>query len=100
MMRRLLEEADRLSGHAIVHVRFGELERDPHGELRRIYRALGIGAYGAARPHIEAYRRSIQDHSKATYAFSKESVERVTERWQLFVTRFGYNPPDVERCAA
>jgi omega-hydroxy-beta-dihydromenaquinone-9 sulfotransferase len=47
----------------------------------------------------EAYLHSIHDYSKLTYTFSKESVGRVTERWQPFVTRFGYHPPDLERCA-
>ena len=88
------------ASHAIVHVRFEELERDPLGEVERIYRSLRLGDYEAARPRIEAYLRSIQDYSKSTYTFSKESVGRVTQRWQPFVTRFGYRPPDLERCAA
>ena len=53
----------------------------------------------AARPRIEAYLHSIHDYSKFTYTLSKESVGRVTERWQPFVTRFDYHPPDLERCA-
>jgi omega-hydroxy-beta-dihydromenaquinone-9 sulfotransferase len=100
MMRRLVEEAHRLPDDAIVHVRFEELERDPISELERIYRSIGLGNFGAARPSIEAYLHSIHDYTKSTHAFSKESVGRVTERWQPFVTRFGYDPPDVERCAA
>jgi hypothetical protein len=39
-------------------------------------------------------------YSKSTYAFSEESVGRVTERWQPFVTRFGYDPRALERSAA
>lgn len=100
MMSRLLEEVDRLPRHAIVHVRFEELEQDPLGGLERIYRSIQLGDYAAARPGIEAYLHSIHDYSKSTYAFSKESVARVTERWQPFVTRFGYNPPDLERRTA
>ena len=100
MMSRLLEEVDRLPSRAIVHVGFEELERNPLGQLERIYRSIQLGNYAAARPRIEAYLQSIHDYRKSTYAFSKESVGRVTERWQPFVTRFGYHPPDLERCAA
>lgn len=99
MMSRLLEEVDRLPSRTIVHVRFEELERDPLGQVERIYRSIQLGEYAAARPRIEAYLHSIHDYSKFTYTFSKESVGRVTERWQPFVTRFGYHPPDLERCA-
>jgi omega-hydroxy-beta-dihydromenaquinone-9 sulfotransferase len=99
MMSRLLEEADRLPSRTIVHVRFEELERDPLGQVERIYRSIRLGEFAAARPRIDAYLHSIHDYSKLTYTFSKESVGRVTERWQPFVTRFGYHSPDLERCA-
>ena len=100
MMSRLLEQVERLPSRAIVHVRFEELEQDPLGQLERVYRSIELGDYGAARPRIEAYLDSIHDYRKSTYTFSKESVGRVTERWHPFVTRFGYRPPDLERCAA
>jgi omega-hydroxy-beta-dihydromenaquinone-9 sulfotransferase len=100
LMRRLLEEADRLPSQAIVHVRFEQLERDPLGELERIYRSIGLGDHEAARVRVEGYLHSIQDYSKGTYTFSKESIGRVAERWQPFVSRFGYRPPALERCAA
>jgi omega-hydroxy-beta-dihydromenaquinone-9 sulfotransferase len=100
LMRRLLEEADRLPSQAIVHVRFEQLERDPLGELERIYRSIGLGDHEAARARVEGYLHSIQDYSKGTYTFSKESTDRVAERWQPFVSRFGYRPPALERCAA
>jgi hypothetical protein len=100
LMRRLLEEADRLPSQAIVHVRFEQLERDPLGELERIYRSIGLGDHEAARVRVEGYLHSIQDYSKGTYTFSKESIDRVAERWQPFVSRFGYRPPALERCAA
>jgi hypothetical protein len=100
LMRRLLEEADRLPSQAIVHVRFEQLERDPLGEVERICRSIGLGDYEAARMRVEAYLHSIQDYSKGTYTFSKESIGWVAERWQPFVSRFGYRPPALERCAA
>jgi omega-hydroxy-beta-dihydromenaquinone-9 sulfotransferase len=99
-MRRLLEEADRLPGDSIVHVRFEELERDPLGQIERIYRSIRLDDYEVAPPRIKAYAHSIRDYSKSSYTFSKESIERVTERWQPLVTRFGYDPPALERCAA
>jgi omega-hydroxy-beta-dihydromenaquinone-9 sulfotransferase len=100
IMRRLLEEADRLPSHAIAHVRFEELERDPLGQVERIYRSIELAGYEVARPRIKAYLRSIQHYSKSTYTFSKQSVRRVSERWQPFIAGFGYHPPDPERCAA
>ena len=45
IMGRLLEEADRLPSHAIVHVRFEELERDPLGQVERIYRSIELAGY-------------------------------------------------------
>jgi omega-hydroxy-beta-dihydromenaquinone-9 sulfotransferase len=106
MMRRLLEEADRLPGDSIVHVRFEELERDPLGQVERIYRSIKLDGsieldgYEVARPRIETYLRSIQHYTKATHTFSKASVRRVTQRWQPFIACFGYHQPDLERYAA
>jgi hypothetical protein len=100
MMRRLLEEADRLPGDSIVHVRFEELERDPLGHIERIYRSIKLDDHEFARPRIEAYLRSIQHYTKCTHTFSEESVRRVTQAWQPFIAAFGYLPPDLERSAA
>jgi omega-hydroxy-beta-dihydromenaquinone-9 sulfotransferase len=99
-MRRLLREADRLPGDSIVHVRFEELDRDPLGQIERIYRSIGLDDYRVARPRIEAYAHSIRDYSKSSYTFSQESVRRVNERWQPFIARFGYPSPGPGRCAA
>jgi omega-hydroxy-beta-dihydromenaquinone-9 sulfotransferase len=100
IMGRLLEEADRLPSHAIVHVRFEELERDPLGQVERIYRSIKLDDYEVARPRIAAYLRSIQHYTKSSYTFSEESVRRVSEQWQPFIVYFGYLPPDLERYAA
>jgi hypothetical protein len=67
MMRRLLEEADRLPGDSMVHVRFEVFERDPLGEAERIYRSLEFADYEVARPRIAAYLRSIQGYTKSTW---------------------------------
>jgi hypothetical protein len=40
---------------------------------------------------------SISDYSKST---SAASIGRVSERWQPFVRRFGYEVPELERSAA
>ncbi len=100
LMGSLLEQADRLPPDRIVHLSFEELERDPLGTLERIYASIGLEGYATARPRIEAYLNSIRDYRKTAYSFSTENVGRVTERWQSFVTRFGYQPPDCERRAA
>ena len=100
VMRRLLEEADRLPSRAIVHVRFEELERDPLAQLERIYGSMQLGDFEPARPRIEAYLDSVRDYSKSSHTFSRESIAAVTERWQPFVIRLGYPPPALERCAA
>jgi hypothetical protein len=100
LMGSLLEQADRLPPDRIVHLRFEELERDPLDALESIYASIGLEGYPAARPRIEAYLDSIREYRKSAYAFSTENVGRVTERWQPFVTRFGYQPPDRERRAA
>jgi omega-hydroxy-beta-dihydromenaquinone-9 sulfotransferase len=78
---------------------FEELERDPLGELETVYQSIGLNDYAAARPCIETYLHSIRGYEKSSYTFSREDVARVTERWQPFVTRFGYRPPRLEHLA-
>ena len=100
MMSSLLDQADRVPRDRIVHLRFEELERDPLGALERVYGSLALEGYPAARPRIAAYLDTVRDYRKTAHVFSSEGVLRVTERWQPFVTRFGYRPPDRERRAA
>jgi hypothetical protein len=39
-----------MPSRAIVHVRFEELERDPLGQVERIFRSIQLGEYAAAPP--------------------------------------------------
>jgi hypothetical protein len=49
------------------------------------WEALGLAR--VLRPFVEQCCPKTGYYSKSTYAFSEESVGRVTERWQPFVTR-------------
>jgi hypothetical protein len=91
---------DRLPDRAIAHVRFEELERNPLAQLERIYGSIQLGISNLHGPGSKPTWIPVRDYSKSSRTFSKESIAAVTERWQPFVTRLGYRPPALERCAA
>ena len=91
MMSRLLKEVDRLPSRTIVHVRFEELERDPLGQVERIYRSIKLDDYELARPRIEAYLHSIHDYSKFTYLL--EGERRTGHRTLAAIHRPLWLPP-------
>lgn len=45
-------------------VAFADLERNPLGEMERIYRALDLGAFDAVQPKLAAYTASLRDYEK------------------------------------
>ena len=85
--RRVMSKylADRVlvpDGH-LAEVRFEDLERNPLGELERLYAEL-VPAWQNARTHIEAYLQTLS------------GIDRVDEHWRFAVDAWNYQVPTVE----
>jgi hypothetical protein len=63
-------------------VRFDDLERDPVGEVRRIYERLDLGPFADVEPKIQAYADSLSSYRKNDFdQLSESDRKRVAETW-------------------
>ena len=55
MMRRFFADSTLIPAGNLVDVRFEDLERDPLGEMRRVYEKLGLPGFGTVEPSLRRY---------------------------------------------
>ncbi|MBC8075175.1 MAG: sulfotransferase, partial [Chloroflexales bacterium] len=73
-------------------VRYEDLARDPLGELRQIYQALGINGFERAAPRLRAYVAGLRQYQPNEHRTLPEAVrERVRRAWRQSFDRWGYN---------
>ncbi len=74
-------------------VRFEDLERDPEGELRAIYRQLDLGWPEAWEPRLRRYLASIRGYRKNTHRELDPAVRRrVADAWHRNFEAWDYRP--------
>jgi hypothetical protein len=61
------------------------------GELRKLYRALGLPDFAAAEPAVRAYAASMAGYRKNAYSnLRPETRAQVAQDWSLWFTEWGY----------
>lgn len=94
IMRSLMRDAAQLPDSDFVEVRYEDLDREPMGELRRIYDVLELDGFDGGRGAFQRYLESVSDYRKNRYEFPREVVDAVRDRWGYFVDHWGYRPPE------
>lgn len=75
----------------LVEVAFEDLERDPVGQLQKIYNGLNLGDLDAFRPALDAYLASIAGYEKNCHKPLDDATrERVGEAWSRCFEEWGY----------
>ena len=95
MQKYLADRALIPAGH-LAEVRFEDLERDPLGELARLYAELDLPDWENAEPHIAAYLETIADYRKNEFRIEQSIIERVGEKWRFAVEEWNYRPPTTD----
>ncbi len=81
----------------IPHGRFHEmgyedLDRDPVGELRRLYDALALPGFDAFEPRLQAYVATLGGYEKNVHRALPDALRgQVRERWQRSIEAWGYD---------
>ena len=92
MQKYLADRALIPAGH-LAEVRFEDLERDPLGELARLYAELDLPDWENAQSHIAAYLKTIADYRKNVFQLDPAIIERVGEKWRFALDEWNYRPP-------
>ena len=70
---------------------FEALERDPAGELRRLYDALGLGGFDAFAVRLQAYLDGIRHYEKNVHGELPEPLRtEIRQRWGRTFEEWGY----------
>jgi hypothetical protein len=90
MMRRYFEDRALIPKGNLVEVRFEDLERDPVGEMRRVYDTLGLTGYARMEPALKAYVASQRTYKKNALEISAADRAEIDRRWSFAMAELGY----------
>jgi omega-hydroxy-beta-dihydromenaquinone-9 sulfotransferase len=90
IMRKHFRERSRIPEGNYVEVRFEEFRAAPLKESERVYEALGLGGFGQARPHLEAYLATLRGYKQNRYGMEPDVLDRVYEHWGFTIDQWGY----------
>ena len=72
-------------------VRFEELERDPVGQLRKVYQVLGLPDFGQVEPSVRRYVSSQAGYKKNAYPeITPETKARIVREWRRCLAEWNY----------
>ena len=81
----------RMSGDRVVDVRFEDLERDPMGQVRRIYAQLGLEFSPRFQQRLQRYLADVAGYQKNRFHTLPEAQQRLIDaRMGSFMLRWGY----------
>ena len=92
-MTKYLRDREAIPDGHLAEVRYEDLERDPLGELERIYAALDLPDWETAKPHIDAYLQTLSGYRKNKFQPDRTVLERVSGEWAFALDAWGYEPP-------
>ncbi|MFQ5562213.1 MAG: sulfotransferase [Parvularculaceae bacterium] len=93
MMRAYEQDSKGLGEDVLVELRYDDLDAEPMAAVERVYSALSLPGFDAARPKFEAYLASVKSFEKNKFAYSDEAAAKVESRWGHFIEKWGYARP-------
>jgi hypothetical protein len=95
MINRFLAERPLIPPGNFAETRFSDLERDPLGEMRRLYDALRLPGFEAMEPALRRHIADQAEYRKNDFRLSPKERAEVTERWGFAFDAFGYQRPSL-----
>ena len=81
----------RLTEQNFFEVRFADLERDPIGQLRSIYRCLNLPDFAYVEPTLRDYVQSLTGYKRNSFpALSDQHRQQVAHAWRRTFEEWGY----------
>ena len=92
MHAAFFRDTDDLSPDQLCNVRFDDLERDPLGEVRRIYETLSLSSFAESESAMKTYIDSIRGYQRNTFVeLPEETREEIRKRCCESFERWGYS---------
>jgi omega-hydroxy-beta-dihydromenaquinone-9 sulfotransferase len=91
MYDAFFEERPLVPGNRFHELSFEELEKDPVGQVRRIYDHLNVPGFDAMRPSLQRYVDSNANYRKNRYPSLSPSLrDEIARAWQRNFDQWGY----------
>lgn len=92
-------EADRekIDPSRFFEVRYEDLVRDPHEQMRALYEKLDLRNFDAVEPKLNEYLKNTKDYKTNKFQIDPAVRERVYQRWGPFMSKYGYCQESVTR---
>jgi hypothetical protein len=85
------EEQRLIPAGRFCEVRFADLEKDPVGQVRRVYETLGLPDFEVVRPALEAYAGSLTGYQKTRHPELPADVRAdVAREWRRCFDEWHY----------
>ncbi len=85
------EERGAIPEGQFCEVGFEQLEQDPIGQIRGIYKALQLPDFSEVHSEVQSYVSSIADYRKNSFPDLPEALrQRIAEDWQRSFQEWGY----------
>jgi hypothetical protein len=91
MMDAFFEERHLIPKNRYCDVSFAELEKDPLGLLKGVYKNLSLPEFAVAQPKIEAYLKSLSDYKKNVHTDLPPDVrDEISTAWRRSFEEWNY----------
>ena len=75
-----------------AEVCFEEFEKDPIGQLGKIYHSLNIAGFQQSKPAFQDYLNSLAGYKKNKHGLLSEDIkEKITQKWQRSFEEWHYS---------
>ncbi|MGQ0634231.1 MAG: sulfotransferase family protein [Planctomycetaceae bacterium] len=90
-----LEERSLIPAGRFHEISFADLEADPMGEMRGVYRALGIPDFESVEPTLRQYVESLAGYRKNSHPpMARDLKRRLAREWRRCFDEWGYPSAD------
>ncbi|MFO0846246.1 MAG: sulfotransferase [Gemmataceae bacterium] len=94
-MYRCFERDRHLLGRDnLYEMRYEDLVRDPVGEVRAMYRGLGLGDFAPVEPRLREYVSGARDYRTNKFQLPQRLRDAIGQRWAGYIDRYGYARPE------
>ncbi|WP_425408943.1 sulfotransferase family protein [Hyphococcus sp.] len=93
MMRDYERDAADTPEGQLVELRYEELDAAPLETVEKVYNALALPGFEAAKPNFERYLASVSTFKKNKFEYSDEAAAKVEARLGDFIEKWGYQRP-------
>ncbi len=94
MYRAYIRDTADIPPENLIEIRYEDLCADKVGVMEKVYDQLQLGDFEKMRPGLERYAEEHKNYKKNKFEIDDELKDMITERWKIYLDRFGGEVPE------